>query len=244
MKNLLCEYECKIVSKDNKLKINNLGGEHLQMFIEYGGDGGCLDIFLDRYQVKKLIKTLSTIEKGMSSGKKIDIYQLASLFSMSAHSSIGQMRKYTEEPYYYHTFRVANTVYEHGGSEDMVVAAYLHDVVEDTSISINDISGVFGNDVAELVLGLTNKSSKEDGGRIERKRIDREYLKEQSNEVKTIKLADILDNLSTFEVMYEHDKQFANKYLIEKELMLEVLKGGNEDLWNKLDNRIKELKCF
>lgn len=174
----------------------------------------------------------------------MDVFYLASVFSMSAHNSIGQKRKYTGEPYYLHTYRVANMVSEYGGSEDMIVAAYLHDVVEDTEIPISDISGVFGGGVAELVLGLTNKSSKEDGGRIERKRIDREYLKEQSNEVKTIKLADILDNLSTFEVMYEHDKQFANKYLIEKELMLEVLKGGNEDLWNKLDNRIKELKCF
>ncbi len=49
----------------------------------------------------------------------------------------GQFRKYTSEPYIVHPRAVARLVADHGGSPDMVAAAWLHDVVEDCNVTID-----------------------------------------------------------------------------------------------------------
>jgi len=73
-------------------------------------------------------------------------------FSEQAHS--GQSRK-SGEPYIIHPILVATIVASISSDEAMVIAALLHDVVEDTSFSIEDVSKEFGEDVAHLVEGLT-----------------------------------------------------------------------------------------
>ena len=72
----------------------------------------------------------------------------AIILMISAHH--GQNRKFTGEPYACHPLRVAHMVSMNGGSEDMIVAALLHDLVEDTSVPINEIYDQFGEHVAML----------------------------------------------------------------------------------------------
>ena len=110
----------------------------------------------------------------------------------------------------------------------MLIAALLHDVVEDTGVSEGDIRTLFGDDVATLVSGLTDVSKPEDGNRETRKRIDREHTANQSDRCKTIKLADLISNSRS---IAQYDKEFAKVYMAEKKLLLEVLKGGNEVLY-------------
>lgn len=76
----------------------------------------------------------------------------ALLFSEQAH--IGQTRK-SGEPYVIHPILVASIVSSISEDEAMVIAALLHDVVEDTDFSIEDVETDFGTDVAHLVEGLT-----------------------------------------------------------------------------------------
>lgn len=72
----------------------------------------------------------------------------------SKHSHQEQFRK-SGEPYVVHPILVASIVAAITNDESMVVAALLHDVVEDTDVTIEEIEELFGKDVAHLVSGLT-----------------------------------------------------------------------------------------
>lgn len=138
-----------------------------------------------------------------------------------------QQRKYTGEPYVVHCFEVAQIVTKAGGSPEMAAAAILHDVVEDTVATIEDVEAEFGPDVAALVGWLTDVSKPEDGNRAFRKAMDREHLASAPPEAKTIKLADLISNTRS---IVEHGKGFARVYLKEKLLLLDVLGEGDPEL--------------
>lgn len=153
----------------------------------------------------------------------------ARLFATAAHYAVGQKRRYTGDPYIIHPTSVAYMVAEVGGSYEMVAAAFLHDVVEDTEVTIDIIRDEFGGEVAKLVDGLTDVSKPSDGNRKFRKNLDRLHLANQSNECKTIKLADLIDNSRS---IITHDPVFAKVYMQEMSELLWVLKGGNTSLFN------------
>ena len=160
---------------------------------------------------------------------KSDIIIGARLFATAAHSAVGQKRKYTGDHYIIHPMAVAYLVNEVGGSDDMIAAALLHDVIENTSVTIDIIREEFGDEVANLVGGLTSVSKPSDGNRAFRKNLDRLHLAEQSNDCKTIKLADLIDNSRSIIL---HDPEFAKVYMSEMSALLWVLKGGNVTLFN------------
>jgi hypothetical protein len=66
-----------------------------------------------------------------------------------------QQRKYTGEPYVLHCLEVARMVAQVGGTPAMIAAALLHDVVEDTEASVEDVQARFGEDIARGVDGLS-----------------------------------------------------------------------------------------
>ncbi len=80
----------------------------------------------------------------------------------------------------------------------------------------------------------------EDGNREVRIRLDREHLARSSPEAETIKLADLIDNMSS---IVAHDKGFARSYLREKELLLEVLRHGNMDQWQRAFETLQSAQC-
>lgn len=131
--------------------------------------------------------------------------------------AVGQIRKYTGEPYYVHPREVAAIVEAAGGDDAQVCAAHLHDVVEDTDITIQQIQFFFGDDIADLVSDLTDVSMPTDGNRATRKAIDREHTAQASRRAKMIKLADLISNTKS---IVEHDEKFARVYLEEKRLLL------------------------
>ncbi len=73
-----------------------------------------------------------------------------------------QRRKGTAIPYIAHLWAVAAIVLEHGGNEDQVVAALLHDAIEDQGhrITLQDIERRFGPTVAEIVEGCTDAETR------------------------------------------------------------------------------------
>lgn len=159
----------------------------------------------------------------------MNIKDKAKIFAIAAHSAIGQVRKYTNDPYWVHPIEVAEMVERVGGTDEMVAAAYLHDVIEDTSVTLDLIRQEFDDEVAAFVDWLTDKSTSEDGNRAKRKAIDRERLSRAPASVATIKLADLISNSHS---IIEYDPNFAKIYLEEKRLLLEVLDGGNQELYN------------
>lgn len=152
---------------------------------------------------------------------------LAHEFAAYAHRD--QKRKYTGEPYFNHCEEVARLVSTVTNDSDMISAAYLHDVVEDTDISSYVISQVFSSKISDLVWWLTDKSRPEDGNRAARKKIDREWLGRAPNDAKTIKCADLISNTRS---IVDRDPKFAKTYLAEKRLLMPCLVGADERLWS------------
>lgn len=160
----------------------------------------------------------------------IDIIEKARVFATAAHAAAAQLRKYTNEPYIVHPTEVASIVDNvEGSTHEMVAAAWLHDVVEDTGVTIEVIRAEFGEKVAELVGWLTDVSRPEQGNRATRKAIDRAHTAMASAEAQTIKLADLISNCTSIK---EHDEAFAKVYFEEKRLLLEVLTKGDRTLYN------------
>ena len=161
----------------------------------------------------------------------MDIVRKAQVYAMAAHAAVGQRRKYTGEPYIVHPAEVASIVASVPGSTpDMVAAAWLHDVIEDTGCTFTDIHMAFGIDIATLVGWLTDVSKPEDGKRAVRKAIDRAHTAQAPAEAQTIKLADLISNSKS---IMQHDPDFARVYLEEKRLLLEVLTKGDPGLHAK-----------
>ena len=106
----------------------------------------------------------------------MDIITKAMIFATAAHEAVGQKRKYTGEPYIVHPAEVAMITIRLKGTPEMVAAAWLHDVVEDTQVSIDVVKMLFGDHVADLVGWLTDVSKPEDGNRAARKAIDRQHI--------------------------------------------------------------------
>lgn len=158
----------------------------------------------------------------------MDIVRKAQVYAMAAHAAVGQKRKYTGEPYIVHPAEVASIVASvPGATPDMVAAAWLHDVVEDTGCTFTDVHMAFGIDIATLVGWLTDVSKPEDGPRWYRKKLDREHTAQAPAEAQTIKLADLISNSRS---IMQHDPKFAKVYLEEKRLLLEVLTRGDAGL--------------
>lgn len=164
-----------------------------------------------------------------------NLIQKAMSFAISSHGP--QVRKYTNEPYWKHLAEVVGILSAvEGVTEEMLAAAWLHDTVEDTGVSIDKISSMFGDEVARLVQGMTDVSQPEDGNRAQRKMLDREHLARGCGKIHTIKLADLISNTSSIAT---HDPIFAKIYIGEKRSLLEVLGGGDAYLL-QLASRIIE----
>jgi len=157
-----------------------------------------------------------------------DIVRKAQVYAMAAHAAVGQRRKYTGEPYIVHPAEVAKIVAGvPGATPDMVAAAWLHDVVEDTGCTFTDVHMAFGIDIATLVGWLTDVSRPDQGNRAYRKAMDRAHSAEAPAEAQTIKLADLISNSRS---IVQHDPAFAKTYLEEKRLLLEVMTKGDPTL--------------
>lgn len=126
-------------------------------------------------------------------------------FALDAHN---QQRRKTGEPYIYHPIAVAKIVaYEIGLGTTSIVSALLHDVVEDTDYTLEDIEREFGEKVARIVNGLTKISrlSKEQDVSIQAENF-RKMILTLHNDVRVIliKIADRLHNMQTMDAMPDY----------------------------------------
>jgi len=169
-----------------------------------------------------------------------DLVERARVFATAAHAAVGQVRKYTFEPYIIHPAQVADIVATtQYWNVNMISAAWLHDVVEDTKVTEDVLREEFGDGVTDLVMWLTNVSKPSDGNRKTRKRKDRDHLAQAPAEAQTIKLADLISNTST---IVKYDPKFAKTYIPEKQELLEVLTKGDKQLWTRAYEMITDAK--
>lgn len=163
----------------------------------------------------------------MSTAKAVD-------FARQAHE--GQTRKYTREDFIWHPTRVAMRVATVTNDPEILAAAMLHDVVEDTPVEIEEIETQFGERVANLVFCLSDVATRADGNRAARNLKNVRHYECAHPDAKTIKLADMLDNIPS---IISHDPKFAKVYLPEKKMLLEVLSNGHPELYQRVEILIK-----
>lgn len=141
---------------------------------------------------------------------------------------LGQLRKYTGLPYITHPAAVAGLVGLVTDHQPAIAAAWLHDVVEDTETTFDELIDVFGDETADFVYWLTDDLLPQAGNRAYRKAAYRKKLAGAPAFVKTIKLADLIDNTRS---ITSCDPDFAKVYLREKRELLEVLREGDATLY-------------
>ncbi len=94
-----------------------------------------------------------------------------------------------------HIAEVAQWVEQNGGTEEMIAAAWLHDIVEDTDVTLEQVAEWFGPKIAELVDGLTDPPHFEAMPLEQRKKMQAERLHTKNDHIKIIKICDQLSNV-------------------------------------------------
>ena len=155
---------------------------------------------LNRYKI--LIKAC---KRRLEKGDK-EIIRKAFEVAVEAHK---EMRRKSGEPYIYHPIAVAQICAEEIGLGAVgIVCALLHDTVEDTDLSLEDVKGLFGEKVAQIIDGLTKISGVIDNTSSIQAENFRKVLLTMSEDIRVIliKLADRLHNMRTLDHM-KRDKQ-------------------------------------
>ncbi|MCM1502108.1 MAG: RelA/SpoT family protein [Bacteroidales bacterium] len=189
--------------------------------------------------------------KRCANQEELDVVQKAFDFANEAHKGV---RRRSGEPYILHPIAVAKIVVNNIGlGYKSIAAALLHDVVEDTDYTVDDLRKLFGDRIALLVEGLTKiKTVLDNDAKAEIKSLQAENFKRilltlnDDVRVVLIKLADRLHNCRTIEFMpeYKRDKILSETMYIfiplAHRLGLYEVKSEMEDIWL----RYKEPEAF
>jgi len=158
-------------------------------------------------------------------------------FAEKAHE--GQMRKYRPDAYIVHPVRVMETCRRYTQDTSILCAALLHDVLEDTAVSAEEMLQFMlsvtdrhtATYTVQLVKDLTDVYVKDDypkWNRRKRKTMELERLKKTSPDSQTIKYADIIDNCRE---IIDNDRDFAHIFLHECANILRYLDKGHKELY-------------
>lgn len=157
----------------------------------------------------------------------------ALMVAEKAHAS----QTYDIYPYLYHIKQVVKIATDLGYDETIVVACALHDALEDTALSYNDIKKAFGKDVAEIVYCVTDEL-----GRNRKERKEKTYPKIRSNwKATVVKICDRIANISHSKeynqelfLMYQKESEDFNRNIMSKDHPHEETNRA----WTMLNNLI------
>lgn len=181
-----------------------------------------------------------------------DILEKIKQFADDAHGN--QKRKYTPERYIVHPIRVMKICREYTHELPLLAAALLHDVLEDTPTTQNQIKQYLvtlmnvnqANYTLKLVVELTDVYVKDNypkWNRRKRKAEEADRIEKTSADSQTVKYADILDNC--IEII-NYDTDFAKVFLHECKNILKKIPKGNQQLYERVvktvDQCIKQMK--
>ncbi len=172
------------------------------------------------------------------------INKLVEAASFAAQRHTGHHRKGdAKEPYINHPLEVANLLANVGGVDDIdvLIAAILHDTVEDVGVKKEEIVERFGERVAGFVMEVTDdKSLPKD----ERKRLQVEHAPHLSPEAKLVKLGDKISNITdvTNNPPAGWDIQRREEYIEWGEAVVMGLRGSNEELERRFDELVRTAK--
>lgn len=161
-----------------------------------------INIIDEEKAINKAFAELLDIYLASQHRKKVELITKAFNFARQAHKGV---RRHSGEPYIMHPLEVAKIVCkEIGLGSTSICAALLHDVVEDTDYTVEDIRNLFGDRIAEIVSGLTKISGGVFGAHAsEQAENFKKLLLTMSEDIRVIliKIADRLHNMRTLEFM-------------------------------------------
>ena len=213
---------------------------------------------IENKEIVKQYKELLQISYQTLSNKDKTLIRLAFDTAVIAHRN---QRRKSGEPYVFHPISVAKIVaHEIGLDATSIAAALLHDVVEDTEYSFEDIEKLFGSNVMRIVEGLTkiSKLSKESNVSLQAENF-RKLLITLNDDIRVIiiKIADRLHNMQTLDAMPEYKQiRIASEtlyiyaplshriglYNIKTELEDLSFKYTEADRYETIKNKIEESK--
>ena len=156
-----------------------------------------------------MLRQVELLEKVKSYDPDVEeeLLNKAYVFSMRAH---GSQTRASGDPYFSHPLEVAGILAEHKFDSRTIITALLHDVVEDTNFSLDDIEKNFGNEISILVDGVT-KLSKFEGrsDKFNQAENFRKLLLATSKDIRVlfVKLADRLHNMRTLNFIKDINKR-------------------------------------
>ena len=216
-----------------------------------------IDLEEEKKEILRRYRGLLRAAKNSRSREDRKAIRKAFDLALDLHSD---QRRKSGEPYIYHPISVARVVAgELGLDTTSIVCALLHDTVEDTHLTLDEVEEGFGNKERNIVDGLTKMSGVFEPGTSAQAENFRKMLLTLSDDVRVIliKLADRLDNMRTLEFM-SHDKQLKvasetlymyaplahrlGLYAIKSELEDLSLKYTEAEEYESISNRLRKTK--
>lgn len=178
----------------------------------------------------------------MSDEENLDQLLRALAFAADKHQH--QRRKGRGKlPYVNHLIRVTDMLWRAGGVRDVsvLVAALLHDTIEDTKTTPDEIESLFGTDVLSVVLEVTDDKSLP---KAQRKHLQVEHTPHLSRRAKLIKLADKIDNVTDISRDPPHNWSHARlaEYVTWAEAVVAGVRGVNPALEARFDAVVREAR--
>ena len=160
---------------------------------------------------QKEITIKDVIAKRKEKGKKVDTKLIMKAYNY-AYEHHGDQKRHSGEPYIIHPLNVAYILADVGMDDSTICAALLHDVVEDTDVTDDDLRKNFGDEISDMVAGVT-KLGKVQFASVEEQQVEdyRKMFLAMGKDIRVIiiKLADRLHNMRTLKYL-KRDRQIAN----------------------------------
>ena len=183
-------------------------------------------------------------EKLRASGHPVDMDRIRAAYQMAKQAHAGQLRK-DGSPYVTHCVAAADITVDLGLDEDSIVAALLHDVIEDTTLTHADIAHQFGVPVADIVEGVTKLTRVQYTSKEEEQMENlRKMLMAMAKDIRVIliKIADRLHNMRT--MAYQTTEKQRAKWELE-DLSLQYLDpAGYKEITDSLEEKLPMLEGF
>ena len=180
------------------------------------------------------VKEIITLMGGKISKQEEELIQKAYAFAEKSH---GNQKRMSGEPYFTHSFQTAKNLAEFGMDTQTIAAGLLHDVLEDTETSEEEIEKEFGPDILFLIKGVTKLGTLKYHGHERHVESLRKFFVAMANDLRVviIKFADRLHNLRTLQHVREDKRERIAKESIDvyaplaNRLGMGKLKGELED---------------
>jgi len=170
-----------------------------------------------------------------------DVLSLTKAMNFAARKHIHQRRKgELQEPYFNHLAEVAAMLAQHtnGADAELVIAGLLHDTIEDTNTTYDELVREFGQNVADIVRECTDDKSLP---KPERKRLQAEHAPNKSEKARMIKIADKTSNLRSIleSPPKEWSEERKREYFIWAKSVVDGCRGLNKGLEEEFDRLYK-----